>query len=155
MSNYRRILALVAVNSDSIAVAQRALQMSRIYGATFALATVIDASSDIESDRVELVSANKELQQAQMRGVKEKLQQITVAIGCDGGCEIIVCHGRQAKVVAELTSSWRPDLVLVDARAPLRTEQDYCANPAYDVLLVQNGRPGFGGRMINALAAPL
>ena len=152
MSNYRRILALVAVKSDSLAVAQRALQMSRIHGATLALATVIDASPNIESDRVELLSAD-EMRQAHMRDVKEKLQQMTIAIGCDRGCEIIVCRGSQAKVVAELTSSWRPDLVLVDVRAPHRTEQDYCAKPAYDILLVQNARPGFAGRMINALAA--
>lgn len=154
MSNYRRILALVAVNSDSLAVAQRALQMSRIYGATLALATVIDASPDIESDRVVLLSAN-EMRQAHMLDVKEKLQQMTIAIGCEGGCEIIVCRGSEAKVVAELTSSWRPDLVLVDARTPYGTEQDCRENPAYDVLLVQNGRPGFAGRMINALAATL
>lgn len=154
MSNYRRILALVAVDSDSLAVAQRALQMARIHGATLALATVIDASPDIEADRAEPLSVN-EMHEAQMRNIKEKLQQMTNAIGCDRGCEIIVCRGSQAKVVAELTSSWRPDLVLVDIRAPHRTEHDYGANSAYDILLVQNARPGFAGRMINALAAGL
>lgn len=154
MSNYRRILALVAVNTDSLAVAQRALQMARIHSATLSLATVIDAGSDIESARVDPSTAN-EMHQAHMRDVKEKLQQMTVAIGCDHGCEIIVCRGRQAKVVAELTSSWRPDLVLVDARATYCTEQDYWTNPDYDILLVQNSRPSFAGRMINALAAKL
>lgn len=154
MSKYRRILALVAVNRENQAVAQRAMQLSRVYGATLALATVIDSSPASESDRNELPSANAS-QQAHLRDVKEKLEQMALEIGCDGGCEIIVCCGTAAKVVAELTSSWRPDLVLVDARAPCGTEQDCRENPAYDVLLVQNGRPGFAGRMINALAATL
>lgn len=154
MSKYRRMLALVTVNSDSLAVAQRALQLSRAYGATLALATVIDARPGIDSDRIELLSAT-EMGQAHMRDVKEKLEQMTIEIGCDGGCEIIVCRGSRAKVVAELTNSWRPDLVLVDARAPCGMEQDCHANSAYDVLLVHNGRTGFAGRMINALTATL
>ncbi len=154
MSKYRRILALVAVNRDSLAVAQRALQLSRVYGATLALAAVIDSSPGSETDPAGLLSAN-ELQQAHMHDVKEKLERMSFEIGCDGGCEIIVCRGSPAMVLAELTRSWRPDLVLLDGRAPCGIEQDFRANSAYDILLVQNGRLGFAGRMINALAATL
>lgn len=154
MSKYRRILALVAVNRESLSVAQRALQLSRVYGATLALATVIDPSPGSETDRIGLLSTNGP-QQAHMRNVKEKLERMSVEIGCDGGCEIIVCRGSPVMVLSELTRSWRPDLVLVDGRAPCGMEQDCRGNPAYDILLVQNGRLGFAGRMINALAATL
>lgn len=41
MSTYKRILALVAFNSDSAAVAKRAVQLSRSYGATLALAAAL------------------------------------------------------------------------------------------------------------------
>lgn len=154
MSKYRRVLALVTINGDNLAVAQRALQLSRAYGATLALATVIDARPGIDSERIEFLSAN-EIDQVHMRDVKKRLEKMTIEIGCDGGCEIIVCRGSLTKVVAELTSSWRPDLVLVDARGPCGMEQDCHANSAYDVLLVHNSRTGFSGRMINALTATL
>ena len=153
MSKYKRMLALVAVNRDSQTVAQRALQLSRVHGATLALAAVVDVKRGIKSDRVEFIRTDA-AQPAQMRGVRTQLEQMMVEIGCDGGCEIIVCRGGMANVVAELTSSWRPDLVLVDAHASHGIEADR-ANFAYDVLLVQSSRQGFAGRMINAIAATL
>jgi len=152
MSKYQRILALVDSSADSFAVAQRALQMSRIHGATLALATVIDATSDVQTEAEGSLQAHG-LLQSHMSDVKEKLLQMSIAISCDRGCEIIVCHGSQAKAVTQLTNSWRPDLVLVDASASHRTEHDYFEMQAYDVLLVQNGRPDFATQLINALAA--
>jgi len=50
MGRYRRILALIAAKADSAAVAQRAVQLSRFYGATLALATVVDPAPGIKSN---------------------------------------------------------------------------------------------------------
>lgn len=154
MGNYRRILGLIAANGDGIAVAQRALQMARVHHSTLALATVIEPGPETTPDGVEFHSPGG-CHGPLMRNGRERLQQMTLAIGCDCGCEIIVCQGSQAKVVAELTSSWQPDLVLVDARTHLRTEPRRCEHPAYDILLVRVSQAGFTGRVINALAGAL
>jgi len=153
MSRYRRILALVAFNIDSAAVAQRAVQLSRFYGATLALAAVVDCAAGVASNRVPL-SAADDRRQALVRDMRGKLDQMMTEIGYGGGCEIIVGCGSEPKVVSELTCSWRPDLVLVGSRARHGLEQNG-ERTAYDVLFVQDSRPGFAGRMINALAVAL
>ena len=66
---------------------------------------------------------------------------------------IVGCGGEQ-EVVAELTRSWRPDLVLVGMHARHGLERN-SERAAYDVLTIQSNRPSFAGRMINALAAAL
>ncbi len=152
MSDYKRILALVAFNSDSEAVARRAVQLSRSYGATLALAAVVDYTPGFESDHVPFLTPG-EMRQAIVRDMREKLDQIMTKIGA-GGCEIIVGCGSEKEVVSELTSSWRPDLVLVGSHARHGLDQNG-ERAAYDVLTIQNKRPGFAGRMINALAAAL
>jgi nucleotide-binding universal stress UspA family protein len=153
MGKYRRILALVASNRDSAAVAQRAVQLSRFYGATLALATVIDSAPRHKSNRAPVFVAD-EIRQARVRDMRCKLEQMMAEIGCDGGCEIIIGYGSEQEVVSELTCSWRPDLVLVGSRARHGLEQND-ERTAYDVLTVQYSRPSFSGRMINALAAAL
>lgn len=152
MGTYKRILALVAVHSNSAAVAQRAVQMSRAYGATLALAAVVDYSSGFECDHVPFLTP-EEMGQAIVRDLRERLDRMMMDIGA-GGCEIIVGCGSEKDVVAELTRSWRPDLVLVDAHARHGLEQHDGRAP-YDVLITQSGRPSLAGRMINALAAAL
>jgi nucleotide-binding universal stress UspA family protein len=153
VSKYRRILALVAFNIDSAAVAQRAVQLSRFYGATLALATVVDAAPPPKSNKAPCLVAD-EIRQARVRDMRGKLDQMMTEIGCGSGCEIIVGCGTEQDVVAELTCSWRPDLVLVSSRARHGLEQNgECM--AYDVLTVQNSRPSFSGRLINALTATL
>lgn len=153
MAKYRRILALVDSNSDSAAVAQRAVQLSRFYGATLALAMVVESTPDRKSNRVPGFVAD-EMHQARMRDIRCKLEQMMTEIGCDCGCEIIIACGSEAEVVADLTCSWRPNLVLVDSRARHELEQNG-KHSDFDVLTVQYNRPSFPGRMINALAAAL
>ncbi len=153
MGKYRRILALVASDSDSAAVAQRAVQLSRFYGATLALATVIDSAPHLKSNMAAVFVAD-ETRQAKVRDMRCKLEQMMAEIGCDGGCEIIIGCGSEQDVVSELTCSWRPDLVLVGSRARHGLEQNN-ERTAYDVLTVQYSRLSFPGRMINALAAAL
>lgn len=152
MSTYKRILALVALNGDSAAVAKRAVQLSRAYGATLALASVVDYTPGFESDHVPFLTPG-EMRQFIVRDLREKLDQMMTEIGA-GGCEIIVGCGSEKEVVSELTRSWRPDLVLVGSHARHGLDQNG-ARAAYDVLTIQNNRPGFAGRMINALAAAL
>ena len=152
MSTYKRILALVAFNSDSAAVARRAVQLSRAYGATLALAAVVDYTPGFESDHAPFLTPG-EMRQAIVRDLREKLDQMTTEAGADG-CEIIVACGSEKEVVSELTDSWRPDLVLVGSNARHGLDQNR-ARAAYDVLTIQNIRPSFAGRMINALAAAL
>ncbi len=152
MSTYKRILALVALNSDSATVAKRAVQLSRAYGATLALAAVVDYTPGFESDHVPFLTPD-EMRQAIVRDMRERLQQMMTDVGA-GGCEIIVGCGSEREVVSELTRSWRPDLVLVGSHARHGLEHRG-ERAAYDVLITQNGRPGFAGRMINALAAAL
>ena len=153
MGKYRRILALVASNTDGAAVAQRAVQLSRFYGATLALATVVDSAPGIKSNQAPFLVAD-EMRQARVRDVRCKLEQMMTEIGCDCGCEIIIACGSEAEVVADLTCSWRPNLVLVDSRARHGLEQNG-KRADYDVLTVQYNRPSFPERMINALAAAL
>lgn len=152
MSTYKRILALVAFNGDSAAVAKRAVQLSRSYGATLALAAVVDYTPGFESDHVPFLTPD-EMRQAIVRDVREKLDQMMTEAGA-GGCEIIVGCGSEREVVSELTRSWRPDLVLVGSSARHGLEQNG-ERTTYDVLITQTGRPSFAGRMINALAAAL
>ena len=152
MSTYKRILALVAFNSDSAAVAKRAVQLSRTYGATLALASVVDYTPGFESDHVPFLTPG-EMRLAIVRDVREKLDQMMTEIGA-GGCEIIVGCGSEHEAVCELTRSWRPDLVLVGSHARQGLERNG-ERAAYDVLTIQNKRPSFAGRMINALAAAL
>ncbi len=152
MSTYKRILALVALNSDSATVARRAVQMARSYGATLALAAVVDYTPGFESDHVPFLTPD-EMRQATVRDMRERLQQMMTEVGA-GGCEIIVGCGGEQEVVAELTRSWRPDLVLVGMHARHGLERN-SERAAYDVLTIQSNRPSFAGRMINALAAAL
>jgi len=152
MSTYKRILALVAFNGDSEAVARRAVQLARSYGATLALAAVVDYTAGFESDHVPFLTPG-EMRLAIARDLREKLDQMMTEVGA-GGCEIIVGCGSEKEVVAELTGSWRPDLVLVGSHARHGLEQNG-ERAAYDVLTIQIKRPSFAGRMINALAAAL
>lgn len=152
MGTYKRILALVALNSDSAAVAKRAVQLSRAYNATLALAAVVDYTPGFESDHVPFLTP-EEMRQAIVRDLREKLQLMMTEAGA-GGCEIIVGCGSEQEVVAELTRSWRPDLVLVGSHARHGLEKNG-ERAAYDVLITQIGRPSLAGRMINALAAAL
>lgn len=152
MSTYKRILALVAFNSDSAGVARRAVQLSRSYGATLALATVVDYTPGFESDHIPFLTPG-EMRQAIVRDMREKLDHMMMEVGA-GGCEIIVGCGSEKEVVSELTCSWRPDLVLVGSDARHGLEQNG-ERAAYDVLTIQSNRPSVVGRMINALAAAL
>ena len=152
MSAYKRILALISLNSDSATVAKRAVQLSRSYGATLALASVFDYTPGFESDHVPFLTP-EEMRQASVRDMRERLQQMMTEAGA-GGCEIIVGCGSEKEVVSELTGSWRPDLVLVGSNARHGLDQNG-ERAAYDVLTIQNNRSSFVGRMINALAAAL
>ena len=153
MGKYRRILALVASNTESTAVARRAVQLSRFYGATLAMATVVDASPDLKSNLAPLRTAD-EVRRARVQDMRCKLEAMMTEIGFDGGCEIIVGCGSETELVADLTCSWRPDLVLIDSRARHSLEQNN-ERSDYDVLTVQYSRPSFPVRMVNALAAAL
>ncbi|OHC61597.1 MAG: hypothetical protein A2045_09945 [Rhodocyclales bacterium GWA2_65_20] len=154
MTTYRRVLALVALNADAEAVATRALQLSRSYNATLALAAVVDYSPGFECDHVPFMTPGQ-LRQATIRDVTEKLDALVDSIGARGA-EIIVAGGREKEAIDDIARSWRPDLVLVGARAPhgLDRVADKAARALpYDVLIVQNGRPSRVGRLINALSA--
>lgn len=153
MGKYRRILALVAADNDGAAVAQRAWQLSRFYGATLALATVVDPATPIRSNLVPLRSA-EDTRRARASETRSRLEQMLAELGCDGGCEIIIGCSSEQDIVAELTCSWRPDLVLVDSRARHGMDRN-SERMAYDVLTVQYRRPTFADRMINALAVTL
>ena len=154
MRTYHRILALVALNADAEAVAVRALQMSRSYNATLALAAVVDYRPGYECDHMPFMTP-EQLRLATIKDVTEKLDELVDKIGA-GGAEIIVAGGRENEAVADIASSWRPDLVLVGARAPHGLD-GVAVKPVrplpYDVLIVQNGRPSKVGRLINALSA--
>ncbi|MEK7362154.1 MAG: universal stress protein [Pseudomonadota bacterium] len=152
MSTYKRILALVAMNGDSAFVAKRAVQLSRSYGATLALAAVVDYTPGFESDHVPFLTPG-EMRLAIVRDMREKLDQMITEVGADG-CEIIVGCGSEKQVVSELTGSWRPDLVLVGSLARHGLAQNG-ERATYDVLTIQSSRPSVAGRMINALAAAL
>jgi len=96
-----------------------------------------------------------QLRQATIRDVTEKLDALVDSIGARGA-EIIVAGGREKEAIDDIARSWRPDLVLVGARAPhgLDRVADKAARALpYDVLIVQNGRPSRVGRLINALSA--
>ena len=153
MGKYRRILALVAANNDGAAVAQRAWQLSRFYGATLALATVVDPAVRSKSNLAPLRSA-EDTRRARASETRSRLEQMLAELGCNGGCEIIIGCGSEQDIVAELTCSWRPDLVLVDSRARHGMER-HNERTAYDVLTVQYSRPTLADRMVNALAATL
>ena len=154
MRTYHRVLALVALNADTKAVAARALQLSRSYNATLALAAVVDYRPGYECDHVQFMTP-EQLRQATIRDVTEKLDALVAEIGA-GGAEIIVAGGREKEAVADIARSWQPDLVLVGARAShgLDDVVNKSERPLpYDVLIVQNGRPSPVGRLINALSA--
>lgn len=153
MRSYRRILALVSTHADSEAVARRAVQLARFHGATLALAAVVDYTPGFDSDHVPFMTP-RQVREALLRDVRGRLERLLSGIECEGGREVIVACGEERDVVAELTRSWAPDLVLVGSRA--KHGMDRIAGHApYDVLIVQNGRQGFAGRLVNALAAPL
>ncbi len=154
MSSYRRVLALLALNADPEAVAARALQLSRFYNATLALAAVVDTEHNYDCDHVPFMTPAEWLK-ATSRDVAARLDELAARIGAQGA-EVIVAGGREREVVADIARSWRPDLLLVGSRAPHGLDRiDEQARRAlpYDVLLVQTGRPGRLGRLVNALAA--
>lgn len=153
MRSYRRVLALVAITADSEAVARRAVQLSRFHGATLALAAVVDYAPGFECDHVPFKTP-EQMRQAIVRDVRGKLDRLLSSIEYDGGCEIIVACGGERDLIGQLTRSWRPDLVLVGSLAPHGMDKNVAKTP-YDVLIVQNGRRSFAGRLINALAASL
>lgn len=158
MRSYRRVLALVEIRPESEAVARRAAQLARFYGATLALAAVVDYTPGLECDHVPFKTPG-EMREAIARDLRGKLDHLADGIGA-AGSEIIVVSGKMAQAVEDIAGSWRPDLVLVGSKAPHGLDRP-AANAAktgerpYDVLIVQNGRTGFAGRLIHALAASL
>lgn len=153
MRTYRRILAFIDISADHKAVADRAAQLSRHYGADVALASVVDLRPGFDCDHVPFLTP-RQLQKATAADVGKRVEAVADAAGLPAA-EIIVGSGGEADTAAEIANSWQPDLVLVGADAPHGFD---AAAPekrggAYDVLIVQTGKPGFAGRLINALAA--
>jgi hypothetical protein len=153
MRSYRRVLALVTVTADGEAVARRAVQLARFHRATLALAAVVDYTPGLECDHAPFMTP-EQMRHTIVRDVRGKLDRLASNIEHDGGCEIIVACSRERDLVGQLIRSWRPDIVLVGSRAPHGIDKNVGKTP-FDVLIVQNGRQSFTGRLINALAASL
>lgn len=151
MRTYRRVLAVVALNADAEAVAARAVQLSRFFDATLALATVVDYQSGFECDHAPCLTP-RQMREAILEDVREKMERLAAGVGA-GNAEIIVACDREAAAVADLTRSWRPDLVLAASSADHGLTAHQAGTTAYDVLMVGAGKPGFAGRLINALTA--
>lgn len=154
MSSYRRVLALLALNAEPETVAARALQLSRIYNATLALAAVVDDSHNYNCDHVPFMTHEQWLK-ATSRDVAARLDALAAEIGAHGA-EIIVAGGREREVVADIARSWRPDLLLVGSQAAHgldRIDDGAKRSLPYDTLIVQTARPGRLGRLVNALSA--
>ena len=152
MTAYRRVLALVALNADAEAVAQRAAEMARFHGATLALASIVDYSPGFEADHVPFKTP-AELRQAIVADVGGKLDAIVARVG---GGEVIVAAAKESEALEDLARSWQPDLVLVSARAThgLDGREQRQSRLPFDVLIVQPQRRGYVGRLINALSFP-
>lgn len=151
MSSYRRILAFVALTADAEALVRRAVQLSRLHGASLALVTVVDFVAGYECDRYPVVSGD-EMREAIAADVRNQLDRLLT--GARGGAEIIVARGHEADAVDHTLRAWRPDLVLVaqgaDHGVPARGAS------GFDLLTVGSGGwQNVAGRLINALAASL
>ncbi|MFO1283918.1 MAG: universal stress protein [Burkholderiales bacterium] len=151
MSGYRRVLAFVTVTVDAEAVVRRAVRMARLHGASLALATVADVVPGFECDRYPVTSGD-ELKRAIAADLRARLDRLLV--DAQGAGEIIVVCGETRDAVAHTLRSWRPDLVVVAGRADHGVPT--VANGRFDALTVgEPGRPGYAGRMWNALASML
>jgi len=160
MRSYRRILGLIDISSNGEKVAQRALQMARLYNATLGAATVVDWTPGYESGHAPFLTP----QQAQAALVKEfsrKLDHLIARIG-GGGSEGIVVAGQLKSSVRDILRSWEPDLVIVGSHEPYGLDQPGSLlgkrndTLPFDILVAQMERPQtFCGRFVRALAAAL
>ncbi|MEW5964760.1 MAG: universal stress protein [Pseudomonadota bacterium] len=155
MRSYQRILTIVDTCHSAEPVVRRAAQLAQLYRASLALACAVDYAAGLESDHIPFMTP-VEMRKAIVADVGEKLRKLADAAGA-GGAELIVAEGTSREVTVDLVTSWQPDLVVVSGEVAWPGEWNAIARSLecdgqIDVLRVQMDRPGFAGRIIQALA---
>lgn len=155
MRSYQRILTIIDTCRSAEPVVRRAAQLAQLYRASLALACAVDYPVGLDTDHVPFKTP-VEMRKALVADVGEKLRVLADSAGA-GGAELIVAEGTSRQVAADLVTSWKPDLVVVSGEAAWPLEWDAIARSVerdgrVDVLRVQMDRPGFAGRLIQALA---
>lgn len=150
MPAYKRIMALVDPGRNGEAVVRQAARLAASCHAELAVAGIVDYVPGFECDHVPFRTP-QEMRRAIVRDVTEKLGELLRRLGCRA--ETIVASGSERQAVADLTRSWRPDLVLVGSHAPHGLGGAGGESPGFDVLVVRAGRTGLAGRIVQALAA--
>jgi nucleotide-binding universal stress UspA family protein len=158
MRSYRRILSLVDISAQGEQVAQRALQMARLYNATLSVATVVDYTPGYESGHAPFLTP-QQAQQTLVKDFSRRLDHLIARVG-GSGVEAMVAAGELRSSVRDMLQSWDPDLVIVGSHEPYGLDQPKSlrlkrsdALP-FDTLVVQMAQPQtIGGRVVRALAA--
>ena len=152
MPAYKRILALVDIGRNGEAVVRRAAPLAASCHAELAVAGIVDYAPGFECDHVPFRTP-QQMRMAIVRDVTGKLDEMVRRIGCRA--EVIVAADSERQAVADLSRSWRPDLVLVGSHAPHGLLEADSGNPGFDVLTVRAGKRGLAGRFVQALAAAI
>ncbi len=149
MPAYRRILSLVDSSESNASVVGRAALLSKMCGATLALAAVSELTHGGEASISSRLSSISE--------ASRRAEMLAYKAGLDDSEVLVSEHDSHA--LAATVAAWRPDLLVLGAAAPnglqgwldiLRDMQG--PNGRFDVLMVEQERPGIARRVANAMA---
>lgn len=155
MLPYKRILAVVDMDANDVAVLRRATQIARIGQTEITVLHVVDYNGGYEADQFPMVSSYQ-VKAAMVRAAQQRIALLLERQGA-GQARIEVIVGRLDRAVPKLVAEWSSELVIIGG-----PESKYGLNriklcgPAnnFDVLTVQADR-GSVTRRLRGLLTPL
>lgn len=118
MSAYRRVICAVDQSGQRTEVLRRALSFARGMGAQLAVVSVVDYKPGFESGQYPIMTPS-EFKRETVRHATAQLREQLAWLDGGHAAEVMVAAGETRKTLIEMATSWRADLVVVGAHAPL------------------------------------
>jgi nucleotide-binding universal stress UspA family protein len=156
MMPYKRILAVVDMDANDVAVLRRATQIARLSQTEMTVLHVVDYNGGYEADQFPMVSSYQ-VKAAMVRAAQQRIALLLERQGA-GQARIEVIVGRLDRVVPKLVAEWNSELVIIggpEAKYGLNRITRVCSSSQnFDVLTVQPDR-GTVTRRLRGLLTPL
>lgn len=115
MTGYKRILALVELNSDDNLVLRRAMQLSRWSGAPLLVLHVLDYPPGFECDQVPVMS-REQLETSLLAAAREKIDALLQRLDAKNTHQLLL-KGKPQEVAPATAQEWQADLIVCSKSA--------------------------------------
>lgn len=150
MTGYKRILAIVELDSDDSRVLRRAVQLSRWSGASLLVLHVLDYQPGFECDQAPVLT-REQVETSLLAAAREKIDALLARLGVVQA-HVLVVRGKPQEAGPAAAQDWQADLVVCSkavrygldhARPPFGTACAYTG----ELLSMRAERAGFGARL--------